>query len=322
MNFATVGTSWITESFIRSGYLLDSFNLYSVYSRDASRAEAFALKNGAKKSFCDYDEMLTDDNIDAVYIASPNSLHFEQSMNALKHSKHVLCEKPAAVTPEQLVTLHNTAKENGVLFVEAIKSLHADALSKLREAVGLCGNIRSASIDFSQLSSKYKALKNGEVPNIFNPEFCTGGLMDLGVYNIYVAVELFGKPERIVSHCDFLPTGADHSGTILFIYNDKTVTLTYSKVGQSFAPSQIFGDEGTVTFASCSKLTDIKLYKNKECTEIYPAIDENVVMSMEIRDFIDFANGEHLDFYNECLDMSMTLCSLMYEIRKQNNFRF
>ena len=58
MNFATVGTSWITESFIKSGRLLDSFNLYSVYSRDASRAEAFALKNGAKKSFCDYDEML------------------------------------------------------------------------------------------------------------------------------------------------------------------------------------------------------------------------------------------------------------------------
>lgn len=322
MNFACVGTSWITESFIKSGRLLDAFNLYSVYSRDCARAEAFALKNGAEKSFCDYDEMLADENIDAVYIASPNSLHFEQSLKALKRGRHVLCEKPAAVTVEQLKVLHNTAKENGVLFVEAIKSLHADALARLKDAVGQCGCVRSASIDFSQLSSKYKALKNGENPNIFNPDFCTGGLMDLGVYNIYAAVELFGKPERIVSHCDFLPAGADHSGTVLFIYKDKTVTLTYSKVGQSYAPSQIFGDEGTVTFASCSKLTDIKLHKNKECAQIYSAIDENTVMSMEIRDFIDFANGERLDFYNECLEMSETVCSLMQEIRKQNNFRF
>ena len=322
MNFAIVGTSWITESFIKSGRLLDDFNLYAVYSRDGVRAEAFAQKNGAEKSFSDYEEMLCDKNVDAVYIASPNSLHFEQAVNALRHGKHVLCEKPAAVTVEQIKMLHKTAGENNVLFVEAIKSLHADALIKLKEAVGLCGNVRSASIDFSQLSSKYKLLKNGQTPNIFNPEFCTGGLMDLGVYNIYVAVELFGSPRRIVSHCDFLPTGADHSGTVLFIYNDKTVTLTYSKVGQSFAPSQIFGDEGTVTFASCSKLTDIKLYKNKECIEIYPAIDDNKVMSMEIRDFMDFANGKRLDFYNECLEMSETVCSLMQEIRKQNNFRF
>lgn len=322
MRFATVGTSWITESFIASGRLLDNFELYAVYSRSADKAVAFARKNCAAKAYSDYSEMLSDKNIDAVYIASPNSCHFEHSLAAVRAGKHVICEKPAVVTSEQLEKLINEAEKNGVVFMEAIKSLHADALPLLKNAVGECGIVRTATIDFSQLSSKYKALKNGETPNIFNPQLCTGGLMDLGVYNIYVAVELFGEPEKIISHCDFLDTGADHSGTVIFIYPDKTVTLTYSKTGQSFAPSQIFGDEGTVTFASCSKLTDIKLYKGGQAVEIYPKTDENVVMSMEMRDFMRFViNGRDAEYYN-CIEMSKTVCRLIEEIRKQNNFKF
>lgn len=322
MRFATVGTSWITESFIASGRLLDGFELYAVYSRNADKAESFAAKNSARTAYSDYCEMLADDNIDAVYIASPNSCHFEHSLAAVRAGKHVLCEKPAVVTSEQLCMIAEEAEKNGVVFMEAIKSLHADSLPLLKNAVKECGIVRTATIDFSQLSSKYKALKNGEKPNIFNPMLCTGGLMDLGVYNIYAAVELFGEPEKIISHCDFLDTGADHSGTVIFIYPDKSVTLTYSKTGQSFAPSQIFGDEGTVTFASCSKLTDIKLYKGGRIEEIYPKTDENEVMSMEIRDFMAFVNNGKDEEYYGCIEMSKTVCRLIEEIRKQNRFIF
>lgn len=322
MKFATVGTSWITESFINSGRLLDGFELYAVYSRTDEKARAFAEKNSAQTYYSDYSSMLADENIEAVYIASPNSLHFEQSLAAINAGKHVLCEKPAVVTSSQLKTLIEAARSHGVIFMEAIKSLHADALPLLKDAVTHCGTVRTASIDFSQLSSKYKALCGGDNPNIFNPTFCTGGLMDLGVYNIYTAVELFGRPDKIISHCDFLETGADCSGTVIFVYSDKTVTLTYSKVGQSFAPSQIFGDKATVTFASCSKLTDIKLFSGGKTIQVYPKIDENVVMSMEIRDFMKFAAGGDPEFYNECIAMSLTVCELLEEIRRQNNFIF
>lgn len=110
--------------------------------------------------------------------------------------------------------------------------MHNPVRELLHETVGRLGKVTSAHFDFSQLSSKYPAYKRGELPNIFNPALATGGLMDLGIYCVYPAVDLFGIPDDIAAKATFLSSGADGAGSVIFNYADKVVTFTYSKLAQ------------------------------------------------------------------------------------------
>lgn len=323
MKIATIGTSWITESFIESSKYIDDVYIYAVYSRSEEKAKAFAEKNGVDKYYFSLDEMLCDKNIDAVYIASPNSKHFEQSKKCLLAGKHVICEKPMVVTNEQLEELYSIADSKKLILLEAMKSMHSDGLDVIKNAIADIGEIRTAQIDFSQHSSKYGAYKRGENPNIFNPSMCTGALMDLGVYCVYFALEIFGEPEKVVSHSDFLESGADCTGTLIFVYDDKTVTITYSKTANGFLGSRILGENGAITINSVSKLTGIKRYYNDgTAEELYPVVDENIVMSKEIEAFRDFVNGKNKDYYDYCRKTAFDSCRIIENIRMENNFGF
>lgn len=323
MKIATIGTSWITESFIESSKYIDDVYIYAVYSRSEEKAKTFAQKNNVSGNYFSLDEMLCDKNIDAVYIASPNSKHFEQSKMCLLAGKHVICEKPMVVTSNQLEELYSIADSKNLILLEAMKSMHSDGLDVIKNAIADIGEIRTAQIDFSQHSSKYGAYKRGENPNIFNPSMCTGALMDLGVYCVYFALEIFGKPEKVVSHSDFLESGADCTGTLIFVYDDKTVTITYSKTANGFLGSRILGENGAITINSVSKLTGIKRYYNDGTTEeLYPVIDENIVMSKEIEAFRDFVNGKNKDYYDYCRKTAFDSYRIIENIRKENNFGF
>lgn len=323
MKIATIGTSWITDSFIKSSDYVDSAEICAVYSRSMEKATKFAAEHEVGLCYDSLDEMLSNKDIEAVYIASPNVFHFDQAKMCLENGKHAICEKPAVVTGEQLRYLYSLAESKGLIFLEAMKSMHSDGLRVVKNEIKKIGYIRTASIDFSQLSSKYPAYKRGENPNIFNPDFCTGALMDLGVYCVYFVLELFGKPEKVISHSDFLESKADYAGTLVFVYNDKTVTVTYSKVANGFLPSKILGEDGAVTVKSVSKLVGINRYYNDgSVNELYPVVDENLVMSKEIEAFISFINGENADYYAYCKQMSLDVCEIMERIRKENNFTF
>ena len=323
MKIATIGTSWITESFIASSEYVDDVKIYAAYSRSEEKAKSFALKNNIDNAYFSLEAMLSDKNIDAVYIASPNSKHFEQAKMCLEAGKHVICEKPMVVTTEQLEELYAIADSKNLILLEAMKSMHSEGLSVIKNALPDIGEIRTAQIDFSQHSSKYGAYKRGDNPNIFNPAMCTGALMDLGVYCVYFALELFGEPEKVISHSDFLESGADCTGTLIFVYDDKTVTITYSKTANGFLGSRILGENGAITVQSVSKLTGIdRYYNNGEKEVLYPVIDENEVMSKEIEAFKGFINGENADYYNYCKAMAFSSCRIMEQIRKDNNFGF
>lgn len=323
MKIATIGTSWITESFIDSSKYIEDIIIYAVYSRSEEKAKAFAQKNNVEKYYFSLEEMLSDKNIDAVYIASPNSKHYEQAKMCLLAGKHVICEKPAVVTSDELKEIYEIADSRNLVFLEAMKSMHSDGLEIIKNSISELGEIRTASIDFSQHSSKYGAYKRGENPNIFNPEFCTGALMDLGVYCVYFALEIFGEPVKVISHTDFLESGADCTGTLIFVYEDKTVTITYSKTANGFLGSRILGENGAITVKSVSKLTGIDRYYNDGTTEnLYPVIDENLVMSKEIEAFRDFIDGKNREYYDYCKQMAFSSCKIIENIRKDNNFGF
>lgn len=320
VNYSVIGTSWITESFINGASLTQELALDGVYSRSREKGEAFAAKTGAKRVFTDFSELLSSDT-DLVYVASPNSCHFEQCKALIENKKHVICEKPITITLAQFKELSALADKNGVIYFEAIMYMHSPARKTLRDAVDSIGVIRSATFDFSQLSSKYAALKRGELPNIFNPEMQTGALNDLGIYCVYPAVDLFGVPEKIVPVQHFLHTGADGCGSAAFVYGDKIVTIVYSKIGQSRLGSQIMGDEGTIAIGSISQTDNIYLYNNKgEATELVPDIDKRYHMGNEARSAYKFITDfeRHREFYHECRKTNEMVLECMEKMRVAN----
>lgn len=214
IRIATVGTGWIVGEFLRGAKEVPEVEYVACYSRTRERGELFAREWGAQKVYTDLEQMAQDDAIDAVYIASPNSLHYEQSKLFLQNGKHVICEKPITVEPEQLEELQQLAQQKQLIYLEALIGVYLPQMQVLKSAVERLGRVHLARFDFSQYSSKYPAYLRGEVPNIFNPKMATGGLMDLGIYCLYPAIILFGVPDKVDAHARFLDTGADASGCV------------------------------------------------------------------------------------------------------------
>ncbi len=325
MKYATIGTSWITEKFISASRTVEDVFLTACYSRDIEKAKAFAEKNGAENYFNSLEDMAKSDLFDTVYIASPNVLHYEQSKFFLKNGKNVICEKPATTTKAQMEELYSFAESNNLAYAEAIMTIHTYGFNCLLKEMKYIGNIRSAHFDFYQLSSKYPLYVEGKNPNIFNPEMHTGCLMDIGVYNLYLAAALFGMPKKIISDAVILPNGCDAAGSAILKYDGLSVTLNYSKVGQTYSYSEIIGDKGTIMFSSVSQLTD--MIKKTE-TSTKSLIDENVsrdkIMSGEIRFFrdfsstMDYADCSYIFAKNTALNVR-EICDI---IRKDNCFLF
>ncbi len=320
IKYSVIGTSWITNSFIQGAQRVRDLVLDGVYSRSREKGEIFAKNTGAQRVFTEFSELLSSDT-ELVYVASPNVCHYEQCKALIKNGKHVICEKPITNTLSEFKELSELADEKGVIYFEAIMYMHTSARKALKEAIDKIGVIRSATFDFSQLSSKYAALKRGELPNIFNPEMQTGALNDLGIYCVYPAIDLFGEPDEIISSQHFLSTGADGCGSSEFRYSDKLVTITYSKVGQSRSTSQIMGDLGTVTIDSISKVDGIYLYNNSgEKEEIVAYKDKAELMGNEALSAVNFITDPESTkvFYKECRLMNEKVLRCMEKMRAKN----
>lgn len=321
IKYGVIGSGWIAESFVEGAQTVDGMCFAAMYSRTKEKGEEFAKKFGCDTVYTDLKEFAKSD-IDAVYIASPNSLHYSQSKLMLENGKHVLCEKPITITPDEFEELFSLAQSKNLIYTEAIMMMHSPLKDKVKKALGKVGKITTAHFDFSQLSSKYKALKNGENPNVFNPEMKTGCLRDLGIYCYYPAVEFFGLPEKISSRAGFIETGADGYGTAVLDYPDKQITLTYSKIGQDYLGSQIFGDEGTITIESISKLTGVKIhFADGRTEEVTGEVDKHILMAYEAENFYKFITDseKYKEEYFEINQKVFEVNKLMYEVKRQCN---
>ncbi len=325
LRFATIGSGWITDEYIHGAKDSGLWEMTAVYSRDQARGEAYAQKHGARLVFTDVGALAACQEVDAVYIASPNAAHYEQCKALLEGGKHVICEKPLCAQAEKVRELNRLAAEKGVVFLEAIMFLHLPQRKTLEDALGKIGRLSMAKIDFCQRSSKLDAYLGGALPNIFNPKLETGSLMDLGVYCVYPALHLFGRPESFTADCVRMETGADGNGIITMKYPDKLVTLTYSKLGQAGANTDFQGDEGTVYVESISRLANISLWrKDGSREEIYGEDEKYKLMGWEAKDFHRYITQpeESREEYAHCVELSLWVAEFLEEARKQMGLRF
>ncbi|MDF2904583.1 MAG: oxidoreductase protein, partial [Bacillus sp. (in: firmicutes)] len=311
VRFGVVGTNWITEAFIKAASDHQDFALTAVYSRTKERAEEFAGKFQVKSVYTDIETMASSNEIDAVYIASPNSLHARQAICFLKQGKHVLCEKPVASNKEELQAMILAAKENGVLLMEALKSSFLPNFQVVRDHLDKIGRVRSFFASYCQYSSRYDAYKEGNILNAFKPEFSNGSIMDIGIYCIYPLVVLFGKPESVQATGTMLESGVDGKGSILLKYKEMDAMVMFSKITNSSLPAEIQGENGNIVIDKINIPEKVEIhYRNGEVEELTQAQKEGT-MYYEAKEFIELIKSGKVESMINSYENSLTVMEII-----------
>ncbi|KZE69160.1 oxidoreductase [Fictibacillus phosphorivorans] len=317
LNFGVIGTNWITESFISAAREVESFTLSAVYSRTEEKAKEFAEKNGAEHTFTDVEEMAASSVIDAVYIASPNSFHAEQAITLMKHGKHVICEKPIASNAAEVERMIAVAKENKVLLMEAMRSTVTPNFKSIQENLHKIGTIRRYFANSCQYSSRYDKYKEGTVLNAFRPEFSNGSLMDIGIYCLYPMVVLFGEPNEVKANAYLLESGVDGEGSITLNYGDKDAVVMYSKISNSYVPSEIQGENGSILIDHIQDMTKIEIRYRDGRTEDITVKQDKPKMYYEAKEFIELIERGELESKVNSHENSLAVMKIMEEARRQ-----
>lgn len=317
IRFGVIGTNRITDEFIKAAREVEGFALTAVYSRTVERAQEYQAKHDFPFVYTDLKAMAQSDELDAVYIASPNSLHAEQAILCMNHGKHVLCEKPIASNRHELAAMIEAAKSNQVLLMEALKSTKLPNFHAIQENLHKIGTVRRYFASFCQYSSRYDAYKEGMVLNAFNPEFSNGSLMDIGVYCIYPLVVLFGKPEQVHAAGLMLESGVDGEGSLLLKYKEMDAVIMHSKIANSYLPSEIQGENGSILINKISHMDTIEIrYKDGTTEDISRSQNPNG-MYYEIQAFINLLNSGKIESSTNSYLNSMTAMEIMDEARRQ-----
>lgn len=318
MNFAVIGTFWLSENFIKAIKLTSGASYFAQYSRSIERARAFATKNGGAKCYDDLRTMALDKEIDAVYISSPNMTHYAYSKLFIEAGKHVFCEKPICINTREYDELCALADKNGVIYAEAMMNYHLPQLKRIKEKLYVAGDIVSARLDFSQRSSKLERVKSGETVSTFDKASCGGALLDLGVYPIYLAVELFGCPKNISAFARFYKSGVDIADTVVLSYDGFDAVLTFSKLAESVIRSEIICREGCVTIGQCAQLRKTGFTDARgDLESLYPEMFPEECMSFELMDFISYKHKENQEYYQRARSRAREVLEITEEIRRQ-----
>lgn len=325
VNFAVIGTSKITCAFIEAAKQDPRFNLIAVYSRHIETAQHFAKKHNIKYSFDDLSDLANSDEVEAVYIASPNSFHAKQSIKMLAAGKHVLCEKPVAINEKELKTMVMAARDNNVCFMEAMLISFLPNYLQIKKHLKDIGNIRKYSASFCQLSSRYPAYLKGENPNTFNLEFGNGALMDIGIYPLYPIVDLCGMPTKISSQSAKLASGVDGYGDVLLSYENEvinngipiTAVISYSKVSHGDITGELQGDNGRITWQHSSLFNSVNLHLNDGTTKELTLAQTDNRMTYELSHFIDVIERDDIESDINTWQLSEQVLSVIELVRKQ-----
>lgn len=252
IRLGTIGSGVIVHSILDNVKLTEGIRLVAIYSRSQEKGDALAEEYGASKVYTDMDAFLSDEEVNFVYIATPNLLHYEQAKRALLSGKNVILEKPFTTKLEHAKELVQIADEKNLILIDAVPTAFLPNTEILKQQLPKIGRIKLVMANYSQYSSRYDQVLAGQVPNIFNPEFAGGCLMDISFYNVYLNVLLFGKPQKAVYYPNIYPGLADTSGSLVMAYDGFVSQNAGAKDTWGINFFQIEGEKGYIYIAGGS----------------------------------------------------------------------
>ncbi len=265
---AIIGAGSIAEKMSDTITALENVEAYAIAARDFDRAAEFAKKHGFTKAYGSYKDMLSDEKVDLVYIATPHSHHYENVKLCLEYNKNVLCEKSFTVNAAQAAELFEIAESRGLLLTEAIWTRYMPSRKMIDDVIasGAIGTPTSLVANLGYNISQIKRLNT--------PELAGGALLDLGVYLLHFGSMVFGRDvDKIISAASMTETGVDGTDSITMIFKDgKMAAMHSSMLAILDRRAVIFGTKGYLNIQNLNNPEKLTVYNqnHKEIAVYYP----------------------------------------------------
>ncbi len=323
MKLGILGAGMIVKEFLTITPYLKELELTALYGRKSSEEKMKELqkKYEIRNLYFDYDELLESD-VDTVYIALPNNLHFEFAKKGLEAGKNIILEKPMTSTYKEAFLLSNMARERGLLLFEAITTQYLPNYKKIKEMLPALGDIKIVQCNYSQYSSRYGSFQEGRVLPAFDPGCSGGALMDLNIYNIHYAVGLFGRP-RSVEYYPNIERGIDTSGILILAYDGFQCVCIGAKDCKAPIANNIQGNQGCIyQDSSTSTCEKFELLMNNGTSTV---INENQYVHRMVGEFLEFSemiSNRDLEKCYKMLDLSLIVSEILTIARNKSGIVF
>ena len=260
MKLALLGPGRIADIVAQALVATPEIECYAVASRNRERAEAFAEKFGFQKAYGSYEEMLSDPEVQLVYITTPHSHHFEQMMLCLEYGKNVICEKAFTINADQARKVFAKAKEKGLYVAEAIWTRYMSSRKIIQDIIdsGIIGKLNVVTANLSyDIDWKER---------LVDPALAGGALLDIGIYGLNFALMHFGTDiERVESSVWMTPSGVDGMETITMFYNDgRMASLNHTIYARSDRKGIFHGEKGYVVVENINNPNAVNVYDDED----------------------------------------------------------
>ncbi|HMH31875.1 MAG TPA: Gfo/Idh/MocA family oxidoreductase, partial [Puia sp.] len=231
IRWGILGCGRIARKFASDLRYVDDAQLVAAGSRNRTSAETFAREFPVPWIHDSYEALAANPEVDVIYIASPHGLHHEHAILCLNHKKAVLCEKAFAINSRQAREMVETARSQKVFLMEALWTKfmpHYNLVKELLEEKKL-GDIRSVLVNFG-------FIPQAPVPQrLYDPALGGGSLLDIGIYNVFMALSVLGKPDELEASMTPASTGVDDQCAILFKYGNGAMAQLFSSFSSNLA---------------------------------------------------------------------------------------
>ena len=316
MNIAIIGTGKIVHEALPVIVGTEGIVVRSIWCREHSlaKAEALAAQFGIPQVATDYAAVLADPQVDTVYVALVNSVHYAYALQALQAGKNVILEKPACMSHRELARLAEEARARGLMLFEAVTLLHLPAFHLLQtELLPQLGVIRHVECNYSQRSSRYDAYLHGEVLPAFDPAAGGGALMDINIYNLHFVIALFGKPDSARYYCRRGFNGVDLSGTV--VMNAPLCLCTGAKDTDAPSFGLLQGDNGWLRIEGpVSTMAAMTICLRGQQPRQIPIAPVSHRLAPEFAAFADILRRQDYALMNRLLDHSLAVMTVVDEI--------
>ncbi len=327
IRFGIMGAGSIAHAMLTTLSHMKEAEAYGVASRSFEKAEEYREQYHLEKAYGSYEEMVLDEAIDVVYIATPHSFHFEQAKLCLEHGKHVLCEKAFTANAKQTEQLIQLARQQGLFLGEAMWTRFMPLIKKLKEIIEnkTIGDVMSmtANLNFPMLHKE----------RLVKPELAGGALLDVGIYPLTMASIVMGNEvEKIVATGVLSETGVDLMGQYTLIYkNGKMADLNSGMCAFSDGNAVIYGNGGMITVEGTNCPRGIKVWDHTwnlimdisaEEVATYESDEPLTGYEYEVLACVKAIEDGKTEFEEMPLQLSLKMMKLMDEIRRQLGVKF
>ncbi|WP_110953469.1 Gfo/Idh/MocA family oxidoreductase [Anaerosinus massiliensis] len=324
MKLGIAGAGKIVTEFLSIKDEIKGLDVQAIYARSNREGKLDQICNRYRiaKYYTDYDEMLKNQEIDTIYIAVLNDVHYAFCKKALEEGKHVICEKPFTVTLSQFDELSSIAQKKQLMLLEAITIPYMPYYREIQNQISKLGRVKIIECNYSQYSSRYDAFQRGEILPAFDVNHAGGALMDLNIYNIHFVTGLFGKPNSVQYYAN-IEKDIDVSGLLVLSYPNFQSVCIGAKDCAAPVTSNLQGDSGCIHLEQpTNSCTTFQTLLNQQPEKIYDFNENRHRMYYEFAQMTEWIDAKNYEAVQIRLEKSRIALEVLVAARKSAGIIF